>query len=226
MAAAPHRRSYSYSPPFAVPGSPYSVLCTLFSVLCSLYAVVSPRHRPSTPLNPPSPALMLAVGIAAVVLIVGIGAFVVLRRRRPKNIDAVPLQELPVEGEPVSVEVDRFAPPIPAHQDQDAALVLDPREPMEVALQPASQPASASPEAAGSAKVTFRMFLPTQGQARSAGQIARRDGYTADVQPPANGEAMWLCLLTREMVASPAAIGEELTFLAELAGSFGGRVER
>ena len=188
---------------------------------------------------------LIALAIAAVVLIVAIVAFIAIRRRRPKHGEAVPLEDLPTDDAPVSHD-DSFAPPVsepepaaplsateeapPLATGADGELVFE--RVGEESFRPAvPQPSSTlgvptTAERADVAKVSFRMFLPTQGHARSAAQIARRDGYSADVQAPANGEAMWLCVLTREMAASPAAIGEEMTFLAELAGSFGGRVER
>ena len=188
---------------------------------------------------------LLALGLAAALLIVaGVAFLIVRRRRRPKNIDAVPLQDLPVDDTSAVRVEDSFAPPAPepssfepALHDAPAletpsgeALVFERVAEQSLAHEaPQTLQSLGVPSAAGAAdvaKVSFRMLLPTQGHARSAAQIARRDGYVADVQPPANGEAMWLCLLTREMAASPAAIGEEMTFLAELAGSFGGRVER
>ena len=92
---------------------------------------------------------------------------------------------------------------------------------------PAAAPAiSAASEPPRPTRVSFYLHLPTQGQARSAGQIARREGYAADVRPPVQGDGHWLCVLTRELIATPEAVQEERAYLEELAAGLGGSVDR
>jgi hypothetical protein len=108
----------------------------------------------------------------------------------------------------------RFAPP-----DEPAVATPDDASPAAVVAESAIDPSRPT-------KVTFHLQLPTQGHARSAGQIARREGYTADVQPPREGATSWFCLLTREMSAAPEEIETERAYLAELAEGFGGQLDR
>jgi hypothetical protein len=116
----------------------------------------------------------------------------------------------PDEADVAPPDDTRFAPP-----DEPAVAPPDDAPPAAVVVDP-SRPT----------RVTFHLHLPTQGQARSAGQIARREGYAADVRPPRDGATSWFCLLTREMSATPDEIETERAYLAELAGGFGGQLDR
>jgi hypothetical protein len=178
-----------------------------------------------------------ALGIAAGILVAGIATFF-FWRRRAKSSETVPIPDLPAEGEaldepaiaPLEPDYSSFAPEADYAPELEAGpeYELEPQPEQAIERWPEQAPV-VTPEMndpATPTKLSFRLLLPTQGQARSAAQIARRDGYVADVQPPVDPSTEWTCLLTREMLPSAAAIDEELTFLGELAAGFGGRVER
>lgn len=74
-------------------------------------------------------------------------------------------------------------------------------------------------------EVNFYLYLPTEGHAQAAAEVARREGYTADVQPPTEGYTTWLCLLSRVMVPHGADIEAARVRFEELAGSFGGEFD-
>jgi hypothetical protein len=177
--------------------------------------------------------LALAVAIVALATIVLLAVLWWRRRASARHaavVDAVPATPgdtaLPAsddvtlgipdeagDAQPVDM---RFAPP-----DEPVAAIPDDAAPRAAAVTRETTIDPTRPT-----KVTFHLLLPTQGHARSAGQIARREGYVADVRPPGAGSPNWLCLLSRQMTPTPEEIEVERASLAELAGGFGGQLDR
>lgn len=74
-------------------------------------------------------------------------------------------------------------------------------------------------------EVNFYLYLPTEGHAQSAADVARREGYAAVVRPPTEGYTTWLCRLTRIMPPHAAEIARATARLEELATSLGGEYD-
>lgn len=74
-------------------------------------------------------------------------------------------------------------------------------------------------------EVNFHLHLPSEGHAASAADVARREGFAAEVRPPVDGHTTWLCLASRRMVPERAAIDAAVRRLDDLATSFGGEFD-
>ena len=85
--------------------------------------------------------------------------------------------------------------------------------------------ADAGANLARETETLFFLYFPTEAHARSAANVAQREGFAAKVSAPVQGHSEWLCRLTREMVPSRAAIKATRARLEELATSLGGEFD-
>jgi hypothetical protein len=74
-------------------------------------------------------------------------------------------------------------------------------------------------------EVNFYLYLPTEGHARSAADVAQNEGYSAEVRPPLEGYTTWLCLLSRVMIPRRADLEGARRRLEALAESLGGEFD-
>jgi len=71
-------------------------------------------------------------------------------------------------------------------------------------------------------EMLFFLYFPTEGHARSAANVARREGFDARVMAPPPGFTEWNTRLTRRMVPTRPTIKAMRARLEELAASLGG----
>jgi len=71
-------------------------------------------------------------------------------------------------------------------------------------------------------EMLFFLYFPTEGHAKSAANVARREGFEARVMAPQKGFTEWNTRLRGRMVPTRAAIKATRKRLEELAGSLGG----